>query len=402
MPNILNFLKESVYLWLEISPYLLLGMLIAGIIHSFLGKEFISRHLGRGGFISIIKAVLFGVPLPVCSCGVIPLASSLEKDGAHRSSVLSFLVSTPTTGVDSILATYSLMGPLFAVFRPLGAVISGITVGITDYLVSGRKKKSASVRSHTHKEIKISFKMHEVLRFGFYEIPQDIGKWLILGVLLGGFISAVFPKDLFARFFSFPWDFLVAFMVGIPLYVCATGSIPIAVSLISTGFSPGAALIFLIVGPATNAITLSFVRAKLGRRSFYLYLASIVITALVLGLIFNFIWQMLGKDQSLLSGAGKFLPLSLKISCGIILLALIFNALLKGKGERFSSDWEVYVPDIHCKHCKMAIEAKLKGLEGAEKVAVILDRKIVKVKGKVSKDKVLDKIREAGYHPQSY
>jgi hypothetical protein len=375
-------------------------MFIAGILHVFLGKGFISRHLGRGGLSSILKATLFGIPLPVCSCGVIPLATSLEKDGAHKSSVLAFLVSTPTTGVDSILATYSLMGPLFAVFRPLGALISGFVVGFVNYLFVGKKEKPVDIPTHTHSKVQVKFKIKEVLRYAFYEIPQDIGKWLLIGTLLGGFISVFIPEDIFARFFAFPLDFIVALLVGVPLYVCATGSIPIAVSLISKGFSPGAALLFLIVGPATNAITLSFVRMKLGKRSFYIYLITIIITAIFLGLFFNFVWHLFSANPTLITGAGRILPNWVKIFSGVIVFLFIANSLkvVKGKSKE-DYDLKISVPDIHCQHCKITLESKLSTLEGVEKVFVDLDGKEVHIKGKPEKDKVIEEIKNAGYNP---
>ncbi|UCG35489.1 MAG: permease, partial [Candidatus Omnitrophota bacterium] len=286
MSVIINFFKESISLWLEVSPYLLLGMTFAGLLHILIGKAFISHQLGKGGLSSIVKSTAIGIPLPVCSCGVIPLAASLRKDGAHKSSVLSFLVSTPTTGVDSIFATYSLMGPLFAIFRPLGALIAGIFLGTIDYVVEGKKEKLTAMPEHFHHKMKASHKVKEFFRYSFREIPEDIGAWLLIGTLLGGAIAAFVPKELFSQYISFPFDFLVALIIGIPLYVCATGSIPIAASLIAKGFSPGAALVFLIAGPATNAITLSFVRVKLGRKSFNLYLISIILVSILLGVLF--------------------------------------------------------------------------------------------------------------------
>ena len=190
MGIIKSFFNESINLWLEVAPYLLMGMIIAGILHIFLGKSFINNHLGRGGLSSIVKATILGIPLPVCSCGVIPLASSLRKDGAHKSSVLSFLVSTPTTGVDSILATYSLLGPLFTLFRPLGALLAGIAVGGADYILEG---KNEFVPPRHHHQEDSSTKMGKIKNFIFYsffEIPRDIGKWLIIGTIIGGAISA--------------------------------------------------------------------------------------------------------------------------------------------------------------------------------------------------------------------
>lgn len=400
MPIIIDFLRESLNLWLEVSPYLLLGMFIAGLLHVFLGKELISRHLGRGGISSIIKATILGIPLPVCSCGVIPLASSLKKDGAHSSSVLSFLVSTPTTGVDSILATYSLMGPLLAIFRPLGSLLAGIFLGILDYISGGRKEKVRIVPRHNHPSISISFRLRELFRYSFFELPQDIGKWLIVGTILGGAISAFIPKELFSQYVSFPFDFLIALIIGVPLYVCATGSIPVAASLIQKGFSPGAALVFLIAGPATNAITLAFVRAKLGKKSFYLYLVSIIVVSIILGFIFNYLWLGLGKDISLITGAGQMLPLSFKVICGLVLFLLIMYSFPTRKKKLKTADLEIDVPDIHCRHCKITLESKIGEVEGINTVSVSVKEKKIRIQGKVDKEKVLEKIKEAGYTPQ--
>lgn len=398
---VVNWLKESVSLWLEVSPYLFLGIIIAGLLHIFLGKEFISNHLGKGGISSVVKATIFGIPLPVCSCGVIPLASSLRKDGAHKSSVLSFLVSTPTTGVDSFLATYSLLGPLFAIFRPLGALIAGLVLGIVDYFVEGKKENLEKIPKHTHINTSHVFKFKEFLRFSFIDMPKDIGKWLIVGTLLGGAISSIIPKEVFSQHLNFPLDFLIALVVGIPLYVCSTGSIPIAVALISKGFSPGAGLVFLIAGPATNAITLSFVRAKLGKKSFYLYLGSIIFVSIILGLIFNYFWFLLGQDQTLITGAGKMLAIEYKVFFGAALFILIMSSMPRKEKCYLDANLEIYVPDIHCGHCELALTSSLKGLVGVEGISIDVEKKVVLIKGSIDKNKVIEKIKEAGYHPDS-
>jgi uncharacterized protein len=399
MEIITSILRESAYLWLEISPYLLFGIFFAGLLHIFLGKGFIYRHLGRGGLLSIVKATLFGIPLPVCSCGVIPLAAGLRKDGAHKSSVLSFLVSTPTTGVDSIAATYSLLGPLFTLFRFLGSFICGLAVGFFDYIFEGRLEKTVPRPLHKHPAAGNTFRLKRLLLYSFIEIPRDIGKWLIFGTFLGGAIAALIPADLFMNYLSFPRDFLVAIMLGVPLYVCATGSIPIAVSLIAKGFSPGAGLVFLIVGPATNAITLSFVRTKLGRRSFYIYLISIVTVAAMLGLVFNYLWQGFALKGSLLAGGGQMLPFSAKRLSAIALLIIIGAAVLRKQKPAFAADLVVSVPDIHCAHCRISLEGYLKKIGAVDAVRVDEDKKTISVEGKASRQAILKAIREAGYHP---
>ncbi|MBN2190425.1 MAG: permease [Candidatus Aureabacteria bacterium] len=397
-----NFYNNVIELWLEVSPYLLLGMFIAGFLHVFLGADFIKRHLGRQGLLSIIKATFFGVPLPVCSCGVIPLANSLKKDGANTSSVLAFLVSTPTTGVDSILATFSLMGPLFAVFRPLAAFLSGIGVGIMNFLF-GEKNVDLPAPEENRKikvRRKIGPKIRELIYYAFAEVPQDIGKWLLIGTVAGGAIAAFIPGDFFAEYLVFPWDFLAAIIVGVPLYVCATGSIPIAASLILKGFSPGAALVFLIVGPATNAITLSFVRAKLGRRAFYIYLASIIFSAVVLGLLFNYVWAFFGEDPRMVMGHGKMLPVWVKVVCAVLLLGMIAAGFFKRGCRIKNPDIEISVPDIHCGSCGEKIEKALSGLGGVEGVSVDIGSKKVRVKGRVTRDILEETIKKEGYHPE--
>ncbi|MCK4917893.1 MAG: permease [Candidatus Omnitrophica bacterium] len=394
-----NFINETFNLWLNISPYLLLGILFSGLMHIYLGKDFISNHLGKGGFLSILKATLFGIPLPVCSCGVIPLASSLKKDGAHKSSVMAFLVSTPTTGIDSFLTTYSLLGPLFAIFRPLGALIAGIFLGVADYFFEGKTEKVKEIPKHRHIKTSMSSKLKELLRYCLLEIPKDIGKWLFLGTILGGLISAVIPKELFSRYLSFPFDFIITLVISIPLYVCATGSIPIAASLIHKGFSPGAGLVFLIAGPATNAITLSFVRATFGKRSFYIYLISIVFVSITLGLLLNLIWFSFDKNPEFITGVGGMMAFKYKLMAGIVLFMLILNSLFKAKPIIKKIDLEICVSDIHCTHCKFTLENQLKELEGVDNVVVDVKKKMIMVQGKIKRDILLKKIKDAGYTP---
>jgi len=244
----LAFLKESVHLWVQMSPYLLLGMLIGGALHVMLREEFILRHLGGRSSSSVFKATLFGIPLPLCSCGVIPVAASLRRDGASKGATLAFLVSTPTTGVDSILATYSLLGPLFAFFRPLAALLAGLVVGLSSLFVV----KEERWQGHRHplpSRQPMPERLKEGLRYGLLELSRDIGGWLLLGVIVGGALSALVPESAFRSLGVHPlWESLALLALSIPLYVCATGSIPVAAALITKGISPGAALVFLVAG----------------------------------------------------------------------------------------------------------------------------------------------------------
>ena len=396
---LINIIKESVFLWMAMAPYLLMGMLFAGILHVFLGTEFISRHLGGRGFSSIFKATVFGIPLPICSCGVIPVAASLKKEGASKSATLGFLVSTPTTGVDSILATYSLMGPLYAIFRPLAAFFSGITIGALNYFFNREKEEPVKPKIAQQK-LATRHKFKEVFSYGFLELAEDIGKWLIIGVVIGGFLTAIIPQDLVLQYFSNPWlHFLVMLVLAVPLYVCATGSIPIAAALIHKGFSPGAALVFLIAGPATNAVTLSFVRSKLGKRAFYLYLIAIIVVSILSGIIFNLVWKGMGANLSLIHAHGEGLPLMLRFVTGGILFLLILKGFIKtkAKGKATKMNLEFSVPDMNCKHCKMTVETKLNSLPNIKQVVINLDNRTVGVEGDVEVASIVDALRDAGY-----
>jgi len=399
---ILNIINAIVDLWTAMAPYLLLGMFIAGILHVFIGTDFITRHLGANNLGSIIKASLFGIPLPICSCGVIPVAASLKKEGASKSATLSFLVSTPTTGADSILASYSLLGPLFAIFRPLAAFISGITIGVLNFIFNKEPQERVLVdHQHSKNEISSKKKIIEVFKYGFFELAEDIGKWLIIGVVIGGILTVAIPPELIEKFLPFQWmHFVIMLIIALPLYVCATGSIPIAAAILQMGFSPGATLVFLIAGPATNTVTLSFVRSKLGKKSFYLYIISIIGIAVLAGMVFNYTFALLGADVNIISAHGEHVNQTLRIVTGIILSILILIGMIKFKQEKIDMTNEFIVNDMDCKHCKMTIENKLGSLEGVTKVSVNLDEKTVGIDGEAKIEDIESAIRDAGYTPE--
>ena len=393
-------LEESTSLWLAMAPYILLGMFFAGILHAFLGEGFIARHLGGKGLGSIIKATLLGIPLPICSCGVIPVAASLKKEGASKSSVLSFLVSTPTTGVDSILATYALLGPLFAVFRPVAAFFNGVIVGLFNRIFNPERETTPPV-PHAH-PAKTHFKIKETFRYGFFELAEDIGKWLVIGVLLGGVLTVAIPESLLTQHVTQPaLHFVIMLAFAVPLYVCATGSIPIAAALIGKGFTPGAALVFLIAGPATNTVTVSFVYSKLGKRAFFVYLVVIVLVSVFMGWMFNLVWQGLGGDVGLVMPHGQALPQTLTAICGIILLVLIVKGFLpkkRGLKEEIPDmKYEISVPGMTCDHCRVTVEKAVKQVPGVAQVFVNLETKTVGIDGELNLNEVKKHIRDAGY-----
>jgi uncharacterized membrane protein YraQ (UPF0718 family) len=281
---------------LAMSPYLLFGFLVAGILHVMIRPETVERHLGGRGLLQVVKASLFGVPLPLCSCGVIPVAVSLRKSGAGRGAVTSFLISTPQTGVDSIFVTFSLLGPVYAVFRPVAAFVSGILGGSAVSLIE-KEETAAPGRDHSGACAACGAParkkgLRQALSYGFITLPRDINKALIAGVLIAGVIGALVPDDFFAAFLGGGLvSMLVMAVAGIPIYVCATASVPIAAALIAKGVSPGAALVFLMTGPATNAATIFAVSKVMGRRTAGIYLASVALTAIAGGLLLDGIYS---------------------------------------------------------------------------------------------------------------
>jgi len=274
------------------APYLLLGFFVAGVLGAFVPVSFIENHLGKRGLWQIVKASLLGVPIPLCSCSVIPVTASLRRHGATTGATISFLTSTPQTGVDSIAATWGLLGPLFAVFRTVVAFITGVLCGaaVEAFTPPSENSGGACADKHCpacHPTSGVN-KWKQVLAYGFGTLPRDIGRALLIGIIISGLLGALVPEDFFTRYLNSEWLSMLAVMaLGIPLYVCSTGSIPIALAMIGMGLSPGAALAFLITGPATNAATIATVFQTMGRRAVIIYLATLSICSLAAGWLLN-------------------------------------------------------------------------------------------------------------------
>ncbi|MGO9108022.1 MAG: SO_0444 family Cu/Zn efflux transporter [Thermoguttaceae bacterium] len=293
MPEmLLDFVRQSWQVIVEMAPYLLFGFALAGLMSIWISPEWTERHLGGKGLGPVVKATLLGIPLPLCSCSVIPVVASMRRHGASRAAATSFLLSTPQTGVDSIAVTYALLGPIFAIFRPIAALITGVLGGAlvlvfgransaeadvppecTDSCCSGDRTAPAWLRA---------------VKYGFVTLPRDLAWPLLVGVAIAGAIAAAFPADSLQRHLgSGLLSILVLMAAGIPLYVCATASVPIAAGLIHLGASPGAALAFLIVGAATNPAAVTTVWKVLGRRTTVVYLVTVGLSAILCGLVFD-------------------------------------------------------------------------------------------------------------------
>ncbi len=316
----------------EMSPYLLFGFFVAGLLSVLISPKLIERQLGGGGLWPVLKASLFGVPLPLCSCSVIPVTASLRRHGASRGASTAFLLSTPQTGVDSILVTYSLLGPLFAIFRPLAAFVSGLLGGsLVTFAEPGGKEDHASEQLCEEECCAPKWGhggIARTLKFGFVTLPKDIGKPLLIGIVVAGVISALVPDDYFAGILGKGIGAMVVMMLlGIPVYVCATASVPIAAALIVKGVSPGAALVFLTTGAATNAATIATAWKMMGSRTAMIYLATVVVTAFASGMILDYLFTVSGTTAA--PGSAWMLPAFVKTTAAIVLLIILAHALFR-------------------------------------------------------------------------
>lgn len=293
----------------EGSLYILIGFLVAGLLHEFLPTDAIARHLGGERPRSVILAALFGAPIPLCSCGVLPAAAALRRKGAGRSSLMSFLISTPETGVDSIALTYGLMGPVMAVVRPLVAIVTGVVAGVIS-IALGRsagdddeaptdllsEAEGCDDPAHEHglpgegAGGSNGSRLRGVVRYGFTTLLDEIAFWIVVGIGLTGLLAAMIPDDFFSTVLG--WEsglvpMLAMVVAGLPLYLCASASTPVAAALVLKGLSPGAALVFLLVGPATNAATMTVVGRLLGAQRLRVYIGSLVVVSIGAGLLLD-------------------------------------------------------------------------------------------------------------------
>ena len=289
MESVLNVLQAVLGIVNEMSPYLLLGFLLAGIMHAFIPDGWYTKYLSGDTFRSVVNAAIFGVPLPLCSCGVIPTAMSLRREGASKGAVVSFLIATPQTGVDSIFATYSLMGLPFAIVRPIAAlftaIIGGTFVTLGETTDNGQQTTDKKTDAASVLPLRgLGDRVLEALKFGFVEMMEDIGKWLVVGLIVAGLITVLVPDSFFEVFKDNTLlSMLLVLCVSVPMYICATGSIPIAVALMMKGLTPGAALVMLMAGPACNVASILVVNKVLGKKTLLLYLAAIIGGSILFG-----------------------------------------------------------------------------------------------------------------------
>ncbi len=325
----MQFINELWNLTATMAPYLLFGFFMAGLLSLVLTKSFVKSHLGNGSFTALIKAALIGVPMPLCSCSVIPVTVSLTKQGANKGPAVAFLTSTPQTGIDSIIPTYFLLGPIYALLRVIVAFICGLTTGLAVSLLKSppQEKEEESTPSCCITESSSpTNKFKQAMKYGLIDMPRDLSKALFFGIIITAIFTSVVPTDFFADSVGSGIEgMLIMLITGIPIYVCATASIPIAVGLIIAGFSPGAVLVFLISGPATNAASISALIKIIGKKETIIYLITLVITALAAGLLIDY-FEIASKTKVIAQQAHEHVGTVNHISA-VILLSLMSQKL---------------------------------------------------------------------------
>ena len=415
MDVVKGLLNEIWILLLAMSPYLIFGFALAGVLKVLIPDEFLLKHLSGKKWTTVFKAAFAGVPLPLCSCGVIPVTAHLKKSGAGRGAVIAFLTTTPTTGIDSILATFSLLGWGFALVRIVASFFIGIIAGLFSNLLASDQQKNilpdpdtCTGDCMTQRHFNGVFgKIKDILEYAYVELVDDIGKWLVIGIVAGGVISYFVPTEFVQNYLSNPlFSYPLMLLLAIPTYVCATGSIAIAASLIIKGMNPGAGLVFLIAGPATNAATVSFVGGKLGKKTLFIYLSSIIIGSVTFGVIMDIAWPGFGHQIRSVSDAMDMLPYWLEFICAVALVIFIFRGYVVKMLKIFKTnhlekiDMKIKVSDITCEHCKRTIEKIVLETDGVEKVLVDVKTKMVEIQGNPNKEEIYRRIRDAGYTPE--
>lgn len=392
----------------EMSPYILLGFLIAGVLHVFVAHRTMARHLSGRGLKPVVKAALFGIPLPLCSCGVLPAAVSLRRRGASRGASTSFLIATPQTGVDSIAATYSLLGLPFAILRPLAALVGATFGGLSvEKLTAADTANSENIADDSSEDFSgYSFgrKCMAALRYGLVDMVASVGKWLVIGLVVAALITVFVPDSFFLSLSAHPFLAMLAVVaVAIPMYVCATGSIPIALSLMMKGLSPGIAFVLLMAGPAANFASVLILRKALGAKATVIYVLSVVATAIAFGLMIDLAlpsqwFSLTGMAQ----GACHHSELSIFSSiCSVILIGLLIYATFKSKHHNHNHSHEMErtykIKGMQCSHCQATVERSISSLEGTEGVTVDLSNGTATVHGNVEPSEVCRVVRLAGF-----
>ena len=413
-------MNEILNLMNSMAPFLLLGFSLAGIMHAFVPGELYQQHLGKSNFKSVLYATLIAIPLPLCSCGVIPTAMSLRKEGASKGSVISFLIATPQTGVDSILATYSMMGLPFAIVRPIAALVTAVFGGQLANVLESKLNDDGSTNKMTVVEKKQSSfwdKIKEAARYAYFDMMQDIGKWLVVGLFVAGLITLYVPDSFFGHFADNTLlSILIVLLFAIPMYLCATGSIPIAIALMLKGLSPGAALVLLMAGPAVNVASILVIHKVMGWRTLFVYLLSIISGSTLFALIIDYLFPKEFFISPLMANSAcnhQGTPMFNWICSGLLLIFLA-NALFRrffvssgaacncqacstanGQGEGANVIFKI--EGMKCNHCKANVEKALQGVEGVTHVEADLASATAMIEGSFKQEEAITAVEDLGF-----
>ncbi len=406
------------------APYLLFGFLVAGILSQLIPTSWVQRHLAGKGYSPIIKSAMIGVPLPLCSCGVIPVMASLRKQGANIPAMLSFILSTPQTGVDSILATYALLGLPMAIYRPFIALITALLGGSIYYWTSKKdieKETDELEKSNgiNNKDTNIKYEINtihiisESIHYGFITLPREISRTLIFGIVIASIITTFIPPGIITNFMNVGvLQIFMAILVGIPIYVCATASIPVALSLIYLGASPGSALAFLIAGPATNIATISVVKQFLGKKAVIIYILTMVFSALFFGITFDYlvniypffnISHIAHIQHSHEAFYNPIKVLSLLLFALILVLGLfnidpwMYIKKRTKKSSQTDSYMKIKINGMTCNHCAQKITTLIKNISNVVDINVSLEDKTAIIYGNPSLEEINRVLNTEGY-----
>lgn len=402
MEFVLKLIKEIAIFYNDVAIYLIFGFLVAGILHIIFPESMVRRHLGKDSFGSVLKSTLFGIPLPICSCGVVPVAVSIKNSGASKGSVVSFLIATPQVGADSFMITYSLLGWVFGVFRIITSLITALSAGIMVNMFGKDGNGIMFPMDLNNNNETLKDRAGSVFRYMEYELLGSIATPLLIGMVVAGCISVFVPDNFFeiymgSNFFSM----VIMLVIGIPMYVCASASTPIAASLIMKGMSPGAALVFLLTGPATNAISISSIMGVIGKRSTIVYLAVISSASLAFGYLLNLFVGEFGFNKIIMLHDMAMLPEWVRLAGSVILGVMlvwfyihkkILNQIKMNDGD-MSEKITLHVSGMSCSHCSSSVKKAVEGVSGASNVLVDLEGR--KVKFEVTDSTVIEKVKSA-------
>ncbi|QDU54449.1 permease [Aeoliella mucimassa] len=398
----LPFFQAAWHTTLELAPWLLLGAFVAGLMHVLLPRDFVRRQLsGRAG---VAKAVALGVPLPLCSCGVIPVAVSLREQQASRGATVGFLISTPQTGVDSILVSGAMLGWPFALFKVVAALVTGLIGGWVTDAVEPKSNELPVTRPNSAAGAK--HRGWRDLVEHALEILQSIWGWLVVGVLLSAAISTLVPNSVLTGLAAYGGLAAMAFalVVSLPLYVCATASVPIAAALVAGGLPPGAALVFLMAGPATNAATIGAVKRTLGGRGLTVYLSTIVVGSMAAGLLFDQVLSASSMTEHLHEHPATWWNVT---SAVVLLLLIVWFAVTDLNRKLLSSrpiasDMDattttVPLVGLSCQNCVNKVESSLNRDPEVQQARVTLEPPQAVVAGEVSRERIQEIVEAAGF-----